>query len=122
LADFGVKQFGKLPRITPGELRLKPSAKYKLTQVDAASAITKLGKIMPSTQVPIKTFGPDQGESHYNDGSGSIGKPNDIVVTLMRLTNPNSGAVSPQMSLEYRNELTADIPMSLMRSHVAFHR
>ena len=59
----------------------------------------------------IKAFGPDQGELHYNDGSGSVGKANDIVVTLMRLTNPNRGAVSLQMSLEYRNELEADIPM-----------
>jgi hypothetical protein len=67
----------KIAQITPGELRLKPSVKYKLSKVDAASAITKLWKISPSTQVPIKTFGPDQGELHYNDGSGSIGKLNE---------------------------------------------
>jgi hypothetical protein len=91
----------RIAEITPGELRLKPSVKYKLSNVDAAAAITKLWKITPKTQVPIKTFGPDQGELHYNDGSGSIGKLNDVVVTLMRLTNPNTGVVSLQMSLEY---------------------
>ena len=87
--------------ITPGELGLKTAAKYKLSSMDGAAAFTKLWKIMPSVQVPIKTFGPDQGELHYNDGSGSIGKLNDVVVTLMRLTNPNTGLVSLQMSLEY---------------------
>jgi len=49
----------------------------------------------------MKTFGPDEGELHYNDGSGSIGKLHDVSVTLIRLTNPNSGVVSIQMSLEY---------------------
>ena len=87
--------------ITPGELRFKESSKYVLHKLDAATALTKVWKILPSMQVPMKTFGPDQGELHYSDGSGSIGKLNDVMVTLIRLTNPNTGVVSLEMSLEY---------------------
>jgi hypothetical protein len=87
--------------ITPGELRLKPISEYAFQNVDAITALTKIRKTTPSVQVPMKTFGPDQGELHYNDGSGSIGRLNDIMVTLIRLTNPNTGFVSIEMSLEY---------------------
>jgi len=91
----------KIAAITPGQLRIKETAKYALHTVDAAKAFTKMWNILPTMQVPMKTFGPDQGEIHYNDGSGSIGKLNDVTVTLMRLTNPNTALVSLQMSLEY---------------------
>ena len=87
--------------ITPGELRLKASPRYTLHRVEAATALTRIRRILPTTQVPMKTFGPDQGELHYNDGRGPIGRLNDVMMTLIRLTNPNTGAVSLEMSLEY---------------------
>lgn len=87
--------------ITPGELRLKASPRFTLHELDAATALSRVRKILPTMQVPMKTFGPDQGELHYNDGSGSIGKLKDVMVSLIRLTNPNTGAVSLEMSLEY---------------------
>jgi hypothetical protein len=91
----------RIAAITPGQLQFKETAKYALHSFDAAKAFTKLWNISPTMQVPMKTFGPDQGEIHYNDGSGSIGRLNDVTVTLMRLTNPNTALVSLQMSLEY---------------------
>lgn len=91
----------EIATITPGELRLKATAKPALRHLEAAAAFNKLWNIQADMQVPMKTFGPDQGELHYNDGSGPIGKLNDVVVTLIRLTNPNTGIVSLQMSLEY---------------------
>ena len=89
--------------ITPGQFKLRSGdlPKFKLDKVDAAIAFAKFWHIEPKTQVPMKTFGPDKGELHYNDGSGSIGRLDDIIVTLIRLTNPNTGAISIQMSLEY---------------------
>lgn len=89
--------------ITPGQFKVRKGepTKFKLDKFDAAIAFSKLWHIEPKTQVPMKTFGPDKGELHYNDGSGSIGRLDDIIVTLIRLTNPNTGAVSIQMSLEY---------------------
>jgi len=91
----------KATAFNPGELRLKAASKLQLHTVDAATALSKLWNISPKLDVPMKTFGPDEGELHYNDGSGSIGKLHDVSVTLIRLTNPNSGVVSIQMSLEY---------------------
>jgi hypothetical protein len=91
----------KVTAFNPGELRLKAASKLQLHTVDAATALSKLWNISPKLDVPMKTFGPDEGELHYNDGSGSIGKLHDVTVTLVRLTNPNTGVVSIQMSLEY---------------------
>jgi hypothetical protein len=89
--------------ITPGQSKLRSGGppKFKLDKVDAAIAFAKFWHIEPKTRVPMKTFGPDKGELHYNDGSGSIGRLDNIIVTLIRLTNPNTGAISIQMSLEY---------------------
>jgi hypothetical protein len=47
-----------------------------------------------------------QGEIHWNDGSGRIADLIDVSVTLIRLTNPNTGLVSIEMSLEYH--ITSD--------------
>lgn len=89
--------------ITPGELRVReePTTKFSLENLEAATVLTRYWKMEPKTRVPVKTFGPGKGELHYTDGSGSIGTLDDITVTLIRLTNPNTGAVSIQMSLEY---------------------
>jgi hypothetical protein len=96
-----IEALPKIAAITPGQLRTKETTKYTLQTLDAAKAFTRMWHILPAMQVPMKTFGPDQGELHYNDGSGSIGKLHDVTVTLMRLTNPNTGLVSLQLSLEY---------------------
>ena len=60
--------------ITPGQFKLRSDdlPKFKLDKVDAAIAFAKFWHIEPKTEVPMKTFGPDKGELHYNDGSGSI--------------------------------------------------
>ena len=91
----------RTPIITPGELRLKKPSTMELRTLDAGAALSKLWNVSPKLEVPMKTFGPDEGELHYNDESGSIGKLHDVMVTLIRLTNPNSGVVSLEMSLEY---------------------
>jgi hypothetical protein len=87
--------------ISPGELRLSDRPSFRLEQLDAATALSRIYTVLPTMQVPMKTFGPDRGEIHYNDGSGSIAELSDVMVTLMRLTNPNTGFVSLHMSLEY---------------------
>jgi hypothetical protein len=87
--------------IRPGDLRLHATSKPILLHVSVAEAFTKLHGIKADMQVPMKTFGPDQGEIHWNDGSGRIADLIDVSVTLIRLTNPNTGRVSIEMSLEY---------------------
>lgn len=87
--------------IRPGDLRLRATPKPTLHHVSVAQAFTKLYGIHADMQVPMKTFGPDTGEIHWNDGSGQIASITDAMVTLIRLTNPNTGLVSIQMSLEY---------------------
>jgi hypothetical protein len=92
--------------IRPGDLRLRATSKPTLHHVSVAEAFTKLHGIKADMQVPMKTFGPDQGEIHWNDGSGRIADLIDVSVTLIRLTNPNTGLVSIEMSLEYH--ITSD--------------
>src|SRR4051794_40835389 len=87
--------------IRPGDLRLRATPKPTLRHVSVEHAFTKLHGIKADMQVPMKTFGPDQGEIHWNDGSGQIAALTGVMVTLIRLTNPNTGLVSIEMSLEY---------------------
>ncbi len=99
-SDYETEVLQRRGLIRPGELQLNAS-KHSLHHINPGDAMAKLWKIHATMELPMKTFGPDQGELHYNDGSGSIGTLYDVSVTLMRLTNPNTGMVSLQMSLEY---------------------
>jgi hypothetical protein len=88
-------------QLRPGDLRLHATSKPKLVHVVPLEAFTKLRGIQADMQIPMKTFGPDQGEIHWNDGSGRIADLINVTVTIIRLTNPNTGLVSIEMSLEY---------------------
>jgi len=85
---------------TPGK-RPPATTKFSLENLEASTALIRFTNTAPTTQVPLKTFGPDHAELRYNDGDETIGRLEQIRVALIRLTNPNTGFVSVQMSLEY---------------------
>jgi hypothetical protein len=87
--------------VTPGEHRGSAVVKFELLKLEAKTALPTFWHVEPKTQMPIKTFGPHHAQLRYSDGDEDIGRLDDITVTLMRLKNPNTGAVSIQMSLEY---------------------